>query len=93
LRRLQAAGQATDAALLQREAHTIKGLLATFSDDAGADLAFALEKQAGQARLLPGLRKCRRSLRACRMWPAFCAVCQAGNCSLAAAALAPPAGS
>ncbi len=43
---LQAAWQALDAPLLQREAHTIKGLLATFSDTAGADLAFSLEQQA-----------------------------------------------
>lgn len=31
---------------LQREAHTIKGLLATFSDDAGAAEAALLEQQA-----------------------------------------------
>jgi histidine phosphotransfer protein HptB len=29
-----------------REAHTIKGLLATFSDDAGAAKAFGIEQQA-----------------------------------------------
>ncbi|WP_306604538.1 Hpt domain-containing protein [Azonexus sp.] len=51
---LQAAVQATDAVQLQREAHTIKGLLATFSDDAGADLAFALEKQARAGEVAAG---------------------------------------
>jgi len=34
---------AGDAAGVQREAHTIKGLLATFSDDEGSADAFALE--------------------------------------------------
>lgn len=33
---------------LQREAHTIKGLLATFSDDEGAAEAHVLEQQAKQ---------------------------------------------
>jgi HPt (histidine-containing phosphotransfer) domain-containing protein len=33
-------------AVLQREVHTIKGLLATFSDEAGAELAQALESRA-----------------------------------------------
>lgn len=43
---LHEALQARDFAVLQREAHTIKGLLATFSDDVGADMAFALERKA-----------------------------------------------
>ncbi|WP_298397483.1 Hpt domain-containing protein [uncultured Azonexus sp.] len=37
---------AGDSAALQREAHTIKGLLATFSDGFGAELAQTLEYQA-----------------------------------------------
>jgi HPt (histidine-containing phosphotransfer) domain-containing protein len=43
---LLAAQAAQDGPLLQREAHTIKGLLSTFSDDAGAEMAFALEQRA-----------------------------------------------
>lgn len=35
-----------DAQAVQREAHTIKGLLATFSDDAGAAEALSLEQHA-----------------------------------------------
>lgn len=35
-----------DIAVLQRQVHTIKGLLATFSDDVGAESALALEQQA-----------------------------------------------
>lgn len=35
-----------DAKTLQREAHTIKGLLSTFSDDKGAAAAFAIEQKA-----------------------------------------------
>lgn len=35
-----------DPQVLQREAHTIKGLLATFSDEAGAAAAFTLEQAA-----------------------------------------------
>ena len=35
-----------DAAILTREAHTVKALLATFSDDLGAADAFDLEKRA-----------------------------------------------
>ena len=35
-----------DAMEVQREAHTVKGLLATFSDDAGSEAAFALEQRA-----------------------------------------------
>lgn len=37
---------AGDSQSLQREAHTIKGLLATFSDDVGAADAMLVEKQA-----------------------------------------------
>jgi len=36
---------------LQREAHTIKALLATFSDDAGAELAHVLECRAKTGQL------------------------------------------
>ena len=43
---LQAAQAAGDGPLLQREAHTIKGLLSTFSDDDGAEIAFVLEQRA-----------------------------------------------
>ena len=35
-----------DAAVLERQVHTIKALLATFSDDAGAESALALEQKA-----------------------------------------------
>lgn len=45
---LAAALRAGDARVLQREAHTIKGLFATFSDDEGAAEAMALE---GRAKL------------------------------------------
>ena len=41
-----AAYQAGDAALLRREAHTIKGLLATFTDDVGAAQALLIERKA-----------------------------------------------
>jgi HPt (histidine-containing phosphotransfer) domain-containing protein len=34
-----------DQKTLQREAHTVKGLLATFADEAGAEVACALEQQ------------------------------------------------
>ena len=34
-----------DALTLQREAHTVKGLLATFSDDAGAADAYLIEQK------------------------------------------------
>ena len=34
-----------DAKTLQREAHTVKGLLATFADEPGTELAFKLEQQ------------------------------------------------
>ena len=48
---LVAAFESGDASVLQREAHTIKGLLATFSDDAGAADAMRLESQAKQGNL------------------------------------------
>lgn len=43
---LAAALASGDAVRLRREAHTVKGLLATFSDDAGAEAALAIELQA-----------------------------------------------
>lgn len=44
------------AEVLQREVHTVKGLLATFSDDRGAAVAYAVEQQvkAGQVQGLTG---------------------------------------
>ncbi|HOI52076.1 MAG TPA: Hpt domain-containing protein [Azonexus sp.] len=45
---LLAASLSGSAELLVREAHTVKGLLATMSDDHGAELALALEMQARQ---------------------------------------------
>lgn len=45
---LAAALNSGDATVLQREAHTVKGLLATFSDDAGVAEASVVEQQAGQ---------------------------------------------
>lgn len=36
---------------LQREAHTVKGLLATFSDDMGSKSAYAIELQAKRGDL------------------------------------------
>jgi HPt (histidine-containing phosphotransfer) domain-containing protein len=36
---------------LQREAHTIKGLLATFADEQGTEAAYAVEKQAKTGNL------------------------------------------
>ena len=48
---LEAAMAAADAPTLQREAHTIKGLLATFSENAGATLAQQLEDLAKQGAL------------------------------------------
>ena len=42
---LAAALASGDPRMLQREAHTLKGLLATFSDAAGAGHAFALEQK------------------------------------------------
>lgn len=50
-----------DATALRREAHTVKGLLATFSDDAGAAEASLVEQQAregvvgAQAEAVAGL--------------------------------------
>lgn len=43
---LGAALASADSNALMREAHTAKGLLATFSDDLGADAAFVVEQQA-----------------------------------------------
>lgn len=43
---LEKAAADRDAVSLQRMAHTIKGLLATFSDDAGAAVAQGVERQA-----------------------------------------------
>jgi HPt (histidine-containing phosphotransfer) domain-containing protein len=43
---ISAALAAGDARATQREAHTIKGLLATFSDDQGAAAAYAIEIKA-----------------------------------------------
>lgn len=37
--------------VLQREAHTVKGLLATFADDEGAAMALAIEQKAKLAQL------------------------------------------
>ena len=51
---LAAAYVADDGKALQREAHTIKGLLATFSDEPGAAEAHRVEK-AAQAGELAGL--------------------------------------
>jgi len=50
-RALERAMAARDAPTLQREAHTLKGLLATFSDDAGTALARQLEQQAEAGEL------------------------------------------
>lgn len=46
---------------IRREAHTVKGLLATFSDDAGAAAAFAVEQQA-KAGNMDGLVEAARAL-------------------------------
>ena len=43
---LEAAFVSGDAAALQREAHTVKGLLATFSDDIGSGDALLIEQLA-----------------------------------------------
>ena len=45
---------ANHAADLRREAHTVKSLLATFADDDGTALAFAIEEQA-KAEQMDGL--------------------------------------
>ena len=53
---LAAAFAAGDGCTLQREAHTVKGLLATFSDEAGAAEAYLIERaaQTGQLANLGG---------------------------------------
>lgn len=43
---LDAALVSGDPSAVQREAHTVKGLLATFSDAAGSEAAYALEQGA-----------------------------------------------
>lgn len=48
---LGAALAAGETAVLQREAHTVKGLLATFSDDDGAAEAFAIEQNVKRGEL------------------------------------------
>ena len=48
---LAAALASGDATVLRREAHTVKGLLATFSDDAGAAEANTVEQLANQGHL------------------------------------------
>ena len=48
---LLAAMNSGDGTALQREAHTVKGLLATFSDDAGAEVARDIEFKAKQNAL------------------------------------------
>lgn len=42
---LDKAYAAGDMATLQREAHTVKGLLSTFADDEGTAMSFTLEQQ------------------------------------------------
>lgn len=51
---LGAALAAGDKTTLQREAHTVKGLLATFADDSGMQAAYSIEKQAKEG-VLDGL--------------------------------------
>jgi histidine phosphotransfer protein HptB len=46
---------------IRREAHTVKGLLATFSDEAGAAAAYAVEQQA-KAGNMDGLADAARAL-------------------------------
>lgn len=48
---LSAAFAAGDSKVVQREAHTIKGLLATFSDDEGASAALMIESAAKSGEL------------------------------------------
>lgn len=48
---LAAAACSGDPAAMQREAHTIKGLLATLSDDAGSDEAMQLEMKAKRGEM------------------------------------------
>jgi len=50
-RALEAALAAVDAAALQREAHTVKSMLATFSYEAGRELAMRLEHLAALGSL------------------------------------------
>lgn len=52
---LAAAFEAGAADRVQREAHTIKGLLATFADDAGTAMALAMEHQVRDHGLLDTL--------------------------------------
>lgn len=60
---LSAAQEAADSVTLSREAHTAKGLLATFSDDAGTEVAYTIERQAkagdlsGMQTLVPQLQE------------------------------------
>lgn len=67
---LNLAFESGDASVLRREAHTVKGLLATFSDDAGAAEAGIVEKQAGegvvaaQAEAVAGLQQRLRTVAA-----------------------------
>lgn len=51
---LGAALAAGEKSTLHREAHTIKGLFATFADEAGAQAAYSIEKQAKEG-VLDGL--------------------------------------
>lgn len=63
---LAAAQVAGKADVLQREAHTIKGLLATFADEVGSDMAQALEQKAklGQvATLAPAVAALQQRVR------------------------------
>lgn len=48
---LQNTFQAGDVTALHREAHTVKGLFATFADDQGTALALSVEKQAKTGNL------------------------------------------
>lgn len=67
---LAAALASGEATVLRREAHTVKGLLATFSDDAGAAEASAVEqraldgKVADQAAAVAGLQQRLREIAA-----------------------------
>jgi HPt (histidine-containing phosphotransfer) domain-containing protein len=67
---LAAALASGDPAALHREAHTVKGLLATFSDESGAAEAGAVEQLArdglveGQAEAVAGLQQRLREIAA-----------------------------
>lgn len=50
-RQLLATWSTQDAGLIAREAHALKGLLATLSDEAGAEQAYQLEQQARQGAI------------------------------------------